>query len=180
MADQHRIEEIAEANFDLLSSSDELNQVYLEDEITEEELQTVQQVISEAEGENVPQNEDSADDFEEGSTHSRHATANSEKLDFYADANHRDSTKKQTKWAVNLFTGKYILFSETFSLNHKKSSVADDKFTPLDGMVAPSLFSVLHAQFQNNLKPFFFQTGSSLDARTPILKHSQIPSYLKS
>lgn len=114
MADEHRIEEIVVANFNLLADSDDLNEYFLEEEVTQEEIQAVQAIVTEAEAVNNSENQDSGDDFEEESSDGRHATANAAKLDFYADANHTDSTKKQTKWAVNLFTGKYKLFSEIF------------------------------------------------------------------
>lgn len=112
MAEQRQLEEFVNANFDLLSPSDDLNEIYLEEEVTQEELEAVQAVIVQAEGENNSVNDNSLDDFENTSTHQHHASANAEKLDFYAEQIHRDSMKKQTKWAVNLFTSKCSLSSQ--------------------------------------------------------------------
>lgn len=114
MADASHIAEIADANFDLLSPSDDLSECLLEEEVTQEELEAVQDVVMQTEAQNAAENDNSLDDFQDPTAHGRHAMANAAKLDFYADANHRDTTKKQTKWAVTLFTGNYTLFSQKF------------------------------------------------------------------
>lgn len=116
MADERFVLEIAEANFNLLADSDDLNECNLEEEITEEDIEHVQNIIAQAESQNQAENDDSMDDFADAQTSSRHASANEAKLNFYADANHRDTTKQQTKWAVNLFTGNYDIFSEIYVL----------------------------------------------------------------
>lgn len=112
MAEQRRIEEIAVANFDLLGDSDDFNELILDGEVTQQELEAVEGIVAQAQVEKNSETQDSLDDFEEAATIQRHASANEEKLDFYAAENHKDTTKRQTKWAVNLFTGKSILFSQ--------------------------------------------------------------------
>lgn len=114
MAEQRKLLEIAEAKNDLLADSDDLNTSHLEEEFNEENIQEVEGIIAEAQLQNPAENEDSLDDFTDTITTSRHANANEEKLNFYADANHKDTTKQQTKWAVNLFTGNYELFTEIY------------------------------------------------------------------
>lgn len=113
MADERRIEEIAVANFNLLADSDDFNECFLEDEVSPEELEAVENIVTEAQAQQNSEIEDSLSDFQDEATFQRHATSNAAKLDFYAAENHKDTTKRQTKWAVNLFTGNYIFFTES-------------------------------------------------------------------
>lgn len=122
MADTSELDAIVAANFDLLADSDDLNDIYLEDDVTEEDIEAVENIVTEAEAANNDEMEDSRDAFEEEDTNGRHAKANAEKLDFYADQNSKDTTKRQTKWAVKLFTGNCTLFIEIFFLKPKTKS----------------------------------------------------------
>lgn len=114
MAEERRILEFAEANFDLLTDNDELNEVNLNDELAEEHMEAVQQIFTEYDMQQSTENQDSVDDFESESKVLRHANCNSEDLDNYSDANIKDTTKQQTKWAVSIFTGKNIFLSQKY------------------------------------------------------------------
>lgn len=112
MAEQRQLEEIAVANFDLLGPNDDLYEVNLEDELTEEHREAVQNMFNEITEKELGEKADSMDDFEPDVSTSRHVNCSSADLDNYSDANSKDTTKKQTKWAVSIFLGKYTLFSQ--------------------------------------------------------------------
>lgn len=79
----------------------------MEEEFDEDKREEIENIVAENEAVNLPESDNSLDAFEKQDDTSRHATSNAAKLNFYADVNHTDTTKQQTKWAVNLFTGIY-------------------------------------------------------------------------
>lgn len=105
MAANLNLDNFVEANFDLLADNDSLAEVNLDENITEQQRQYVNDVIDEMQAKENEENCDSSDDFTPEDTTIRHVSADEEKLNFLAGKRHTDKTKEQTRWAVNVMKG---------------------------------------------------------------------------
>lgn len=105
MASSVPTDDFIEANFHLLADDDSLFDPQTLQEANTEQVQDVENIMEEViagESEEImEENEAFIGPLQPG----RHATVNEQILDDYASAEHRDSTKHQTKWAVNVFKG---------------------------------------------------------------------------
>lgn len=113
MADAGSLSDFVDANFDLLAGNDELNSDNILQEVSAEEVEQVENAIEEATAQNEAMDMDEAHAFEEGDPNFCHCRKSEAEIDKYAENAHKDSTKHQTKWALNVFRGK----SSEFSLN---------------------------------------------------------------
>lgn len=109
--DAVNVQEFAMANFDLLADDDDLNENDLLEYASPEEVEHVQKIIDDANAEESNENGQDTQDFEMADSTNRHACKSDAQIDEYAEAAHKESTKHQTKWAVNVFKGKYSTIS---------------------------------------------------------------------
>lgn len=106
MAEDIQMDEFVDANFSLLSDTDELYEPNVIQAASVEDMAQVQGIINEALVKEREENEDESEAFAGPLKKSRHVTASAEKLDQYAIEEHAPNTRFQTTWAVNTFKGK--------------------------------------------------------------------------
>lgn len=160
----HELNDFVKANFSLLSDTDELFQGQLDSNITEEEAVQVQAILLEANAEKPAENDTEAHDFD-GQLRPVHVSCSSQKLYEYAEDQHAANTKFQTKWAVNVFRGTKILFSQILSIfsikSVKKSTVADNNKSPPQGQQRKQWGVFISSSRHSTIKvvKIQFQTG---------------------
>lgn len=106
MEDAENFTDFVAANFDLLADSDDMNQVELDENISPEAIQQVQNIIDEANEQNQSEKDTDDEAFDGPLKPSRHVLASAEKVDQYAHDSHARATHTQSKWAVNVLRGK--------------------------------------------------------------------------
>lgn len=114
MANAENFTEFVQVNFSLLSDSDEIYDMQLDSNVTQEEVQQVESILEQANTENPKENDDESEVFDGELKRSRHVTCSADKVDKYAEDEHALQTKFQTKWAVNVLRGNETLFRQIF------------------------------------------------------------------
>lgn len=107
MANARNLAEFVDANFDLLGGDNSQNYLEFSEDISQEELQEVNEAIVQNEAEEMAENDDSSNDFEPQSTMVRHGTCNNDEIDYFSKKKDKETTQQQTKWAVKVFRGKW-------------------------------------------------------------------------
>lgn len=107
MADNSRLDENVVISFDILpdfmQDEDEINIA----DLTQEQQEALSDFMEKNNLFNPPEENDDATAFEPQSDFVCFVKCSEEDLDNYADAGFKETTKWQTKWALNVFTGNY-------------------------------------------------------------------------
>lgn len=110
MATGGKLDDFVDANFDLLADQDDFSEITLDENITTEEKEEVNDIIQAVPPVEHDENRDSTEDFEEEGAIARHANCSEKEIDSYAEEKYRKKTKEQTKWAVNVMKGSSLKF----------------------------------------------------------------------
>lgn len=98
-------DEFIDANFDLLADNDPLYTAANLQEATGEDVQQVENIVQDAMNIDTPESQLENEVFTGPVLPVCHVTVNEQILDNYASAEHKNSMKHQSKWAVNVFKG---------------------------------------------------------------------------
>lgn len=109
-ADALDMNDFVNANFNLLAETDELNDVQLDEEISPEEMEQVQNAIQDEISKEMDERSSNNEEFEGQLRPARHVMVSSARVDEYAHDSHAPATHTQSKWAVNIFRGKLNTF----------------------------------------------------------------------
>lgn len=114
------MDEFVHVNFDLLADNDDLNADNILQDASPEEIEQVESAIQEVVEQDMSIQMEEDEAFDEASSTSRHVKKTEAQIDKLADNAHRDSTKNQTKWAVNVFKGTFAHISVKFFTSNGK------------------------------------------------------------
>lgn len=114
MAEAFNINDFVDSNLQLLADAEEETEYVLTDEVSKDEAEDINVAVSTFNQQEIDENEESSDAFEEEQVTHRHCSLNAAKVDNLALKKHTESTKQQTKWAVNVFRGKCNNFQSNF------------------------------------------------------------------
>lgn len=101
-------------SFDILPDFD-LEDTEIEyDNLTEEQQDGLQNLMETLQVEDTGEINDDKNAFEDNTVTHRHVTCSNEQVDEIAGQNHKDATKWQTKWAVNVYKCTIYNFQSKF------------------------------------------------------------------
>lgn len=106
MATDAATSDFIQANFSLLSDTDDLNDTNFLEEASPEDIAKIQDALNQEEVEETMDFTDENQPLQPQGKISRHVSKSDKEIDEYAEASIKDSTKHQTKWALNVFRGK--------------------------------------------------------------------------